>query len=472
MALTPGTRLGVYEVTAQIGEGGMGEVYKGRDTRLDRTVAIKVLHESLSSDPQFRQRFDREARAISQLTHPHVCTLYDIGEQAGTAFLVMEFLEGETLADRLSRGGSEKPAVPVDEALRLAIQIADALAAAHHKGIIHRDLKPGNVMLTKSGVKLLDFGLAKTSEAAVAASRLSELPTTPPQAMTTPGTILGTFQYMAPEQLEGKEADPRTDIFAFGAVVYEMATGRRAFAGSSQASLITAIMSSQPPPLKTLQPVAPPALERIVCKCLEKDPERRWQTARDLADELRWISTTSDALAGIDNVGARRAGIPWGWAVAAIFALAALALGYLLMQRPAATPPEAARFTLTLPSTSSRGSRGPNRDHDVTGRLTGRSLSRPGRSLGWPQSTLAAPAGRDRFQGDPRHRRGILTVLVPRQPLHRIRRGRQAQEGRGQRWFAAHHLRRRLRRRSGMEPIWHHPVWSRCRVTAGHHERV
>ena len=287
MALTPGTRLGVYEVTAQIGEGGMGEVYKGRDTRLDRTVAIKVLHESLSSDPQFRLRFDREARAISQLTHPHVCTLYDIGEQAGTAFLVMEFLEGETLADRLSRGVSEKPALPVDEALRLAIQIADALATAHPKGIIHRDLKPGNVMLTKSGVKLLDFGLAKTSEAAVAASRLSELPTTPPQAITTPGTILGTFQYMAPEQLEGRQADPRTDIFAFGAVVYEMATGRRAFAGSSQASLITAIMSSQPPPLKTLQPVAPPALERIVCKCLEKDPERRWQTARDLADELR-----------------------------------------------------------------------------------------------------------------------------------------------------------------------------------------
>ena len=299
-------------------------------------------------------RFDREARAISQLTHPHVCTLYDIGEQAGTAFLVMEFLEGETLADRLSRGVSEKPAVPVDEALRLAIQIADALATAHHKGIIHRDLKPGNVMLTKSGVKLLDFGLAKTSQAAVAASRLSELPTTPPQAITTPGTILGTFQYMAPEQLEGKEADPRTDIFAFGTVVYEMATGRRAFAGSSQASLITAIMSSQPPPLKTLQPVAPPTLDRIVCKCLEKDPERRWQTARDLADELRWISTTSDALAGIDNAGARRAGIPWGWAVAAIFVLAALALGYLLMQRPAATPPEAARFTLTLPLTSSR----------------------------------------------------------------------------------------------------------------------
>ena len=350
MALTPGTRLGVYEVTAQLGEGGMGEVYKGRDTRLDRTVAIKVLHESLSSDPQFRERFDREARAISQLTHPHVCTLYDIGEQAGTAFLVMEFLEGETLADRLSRGGSEKPAVPVDEALQLAIQMADALATAHRKGITHRDFKPGNVMLTKSGVKLLDFGLAKTSEAALGTSSRSVLPTTLPQAMTTPGTILGTFQYMAPEQLEGKEADTRTDIFAFGAVVYEMATGRRAFAGSSQASLITAIMSSQPPPLKALLPIAPPALERIVCKCLEKDPERRWQTARDLADELRWISTTSDALAGIDNVGTRRAGAPWGWAVATIFALAAVALGYLLMKRPAATPPEAARFTLTLPS--------------------------------------------------------------------------------------------------------------------------
>ena len=216
---------------------------------------------------------------------------------------------------------------------------------------MHRDLKPANVMITKAGVKLLDFGLAKLraprggiEDGATHAASISGV-----------GTLLGTLPYMAPEQLEGKEADHRTDIFAFGAVVYEMATGRRAFAGTSEASLITAIMSSEPPPLKTLQPVAPPALERIVGKCLEKDPERRWQTARDLADELEWISTTSDPHAGVDNVSVRRTAGPWGWAVAAILALTALALGYLLMQQPAAAPPEAARFTLTLPPTSSRG---------------------------------------------------------------------------------------------------------------------
>ena len=324
-------------------------------------------------------------------------------------------------------------------------------------------------MLTKSGVKLLDFGLAKTSEAAVAANRLSELPTTPPQAMTTPGTILGTFQYMAPEQLESKEADPRTDIFAFGAVVYEMATGRRAFAGSSQASLITAIMCRA----SALEDPAAGCAARARTYRLqvpEKDPERRWQTARDLWDELRWIATTSDALAGNDNMGPRRAGAPWGWAVAAIFALAALALGPS-DAAAAATPPEVARFTLTLPSTSSRAV-------DIEARSPRHwQFHRTVAISPWPRSRMVVvdsgwSAGRDRFQGDPRHRRGILTVLVPRQPLHRIRRGRQAQEGRGRRGFAAHHLRRRLRRRCDMEPIWHHPVCRRCRVTAGHHERV
>src|SRR6266852_1760437 len=218
----------------------MGEVYKARDTRLNRTVAIKVLSASFASDPQFRERFDREARTISQLDHPHICALYDVGEQNGTAYLVMQYLEGETLADRLTKG-----ALPLDQALQVAIQIADALAAAHKAGIVHRDLKPGNIMLTKGGAKLLDFGLAKTGASALSGANLSMLPTTPP--ITQQGSILGTFQYMAPEQLEGQEADARTDIFAFGVVLYEMFTGRHAFTGKTQASLIASILKDQPP---------------------------------------------------------------------------------------------------------------------------------------------------------------------------------------------------------------------------------
>ena len=244
MALSPGTRLGPYEITAQIGAGGMGEVYKAKDTRLDRTVAIKVLPTHVASDPQFRERFEREGKAISQLNHPHICTLYDVGRQDLIDFLVMEYLEGETLADRLVKG-----ALPLDQALTIAIQIANALDTAHRAGIVHRDLKPGNVILTRSGgqsaapiAKLLDFGLAKANSPAVGGAGLSMLPTTPPN-LTAQGTILGTFQYMAPEQLEGQEADARTDIFAFGAVVYEMVTGKKAFEGKSQASLISSIMS-------------------------------------------------------------------------------------------------------------------------------------------------------------------------------------------------------------------------------------
>src|ERR1700730_6458350 len=232
MALSSGSRLGPYEILSAIGAGGMGEVYKARDTRLDRIVAIKVLHESLAIDSQFRERFDREARTISQLEHPHICPLYDVGEQEGTAYLVMQYLEGETLADRLTKG-----VLPLDQALRIAIEIADALAAAHRAGIIHRDLKPGNVFLTRSGAKLLDFGLAKAHAPVIAGTGGSMLPTMPPH-LTAQGTILGTFQYMAPEQLEGQDADARTDIFAFGALLYEMVTGHKAFEGKTHASLI------------------------------------------------------------------------------------------------------------------------------------------------------------------------------------------------------------------------------------------
>jgi serine/threonine protein kinase len=261
----------------------MGEVYRARDTRLDRIVAVKVLPEHLSGNPQSRERFDREARAISSLSHPHICPLYDVGHQDGTDYLVMEYLEGQTLAARLKKGP-----LPTEQVLQYAIQIADALDTAHKHAVVHRDLKPGNVMLTKTGAKLLDFGLAKV-RAAEASAGMTAVPTqTTP--LTGEGTILGTLQYMAPEQLEGGEADARTDIFALGAVMYEMATGRKAFTGKSQASLISAIMSAEPPAISTLQPLAPAALDHVVRTCLAKEPEARWQTAHDVLLQLKWIA--------------------------------------------------------------------------------------------------------------------------------------------------------------------------------------
>src|SRR5215471_14862696 len=281
--LTAGTRLGPYEIVALLGAGGMGEVYKARDTRLDRTVAVKVLPEALARDPQFRDRFEREARSISQLAHPNICTLYDVGDTAGTAFLVMEYLEGETLASRIQKGPLD-----VGDAVRISIEVASALDVAHRAGIVHRDLKPANVMLTRSGAKLLDFGLAKSDVLSVAGSA-SILPTTP-AALTAQGTILGTFQYMAPEQIDGQQADPRSDLWAFGCVLYEMLTGRHAFEGKSQATLIAAIVDRQPAPVSSLQPLTPPALDRVIAACLAKDPGDRFQTAHDLLLQLRWIS--------------------------------------------------------------------------------------------------------------------------------------------------------------------------------------
>src|ERR1017187_9808356 len=263
MAILPGRRLGPYEILSAIGAGGMGEVYRARDTRLDRIVAIKVLPAHLADRSELRERFEREARTIASLNHPHICTLFDIGQQDGIDYLVMEYLEGETLAQRLLKGP-----LPLEQVLRYAIEISDALDKAHRKGVTHRDLKPGNIMLTKSGTKLLDFGLAKLrQEVAPANVPLSELPTAK-DPLTAEGSIVGTMQYMAPEQLEGKEVDARTDIFAFGAVVYEMATGRRAFEGKSQASLIAAILEREPPAMSSLQPMTPPALDRVVKKCL------------------------------------------------------------------------------------------------------------------------------------------------------------------------------------------------------------
>ena len=265
MPLSAGTRLGPYEIVAPIGAGGMGEVYRAKDTRLGRDVAVKVLPQHLSSSPEVRARFEREAKAVSSLNHPHICTLHDVGRSGDTDYLVMELVDGETLAQRLMKG-----ALPLQDVLRFGAQLADALDRAHRAGVTHRDLKPGNVMLTKSGAKLLDFGLAR----ATGLGTTSELTSSPTVAspLTAEGTILGTFQYMAPEQLEGAEADTRADVWALGCVLYEMATGRRAFDGKSQASLIGSVMNAAPRSMAELAPMTPPALERAVQQCLAKDP--------------------------------------------------------------------------------------------------------------------------------------------------------------------------------------------------------
>ncbi|MGH9670696.1 MAG: protein kinase domain-containing protein [Terriglobales bacterium] len=327
MALTSGTRLGPYELLAPAGAGGMGEVYRARDTRLDRTVAIKVLPAQLSQNPEVRQRFEREAKAISALSHPHICPLYDVGHENGVDFLVMEFLEGETLEQRLQKGP-----LATEQVLRYGIEIADALEKAHRLGIIHRDLKPGNIMLTKSGAKLMDFGLAKTTSLAPVAQALTEM-TAEAKKLTAEGTILGTFQYMAPEQLEGAETSAVTDIFALGEVLYEMATGKPAFAGRTKASLIAAILSSDPKPISTLAPLTPPALERVIRTCLAKEPEERWQTAHDLKLQLQWIAEGGSQVGVPAPVAARRRTrerLAWGVAAVLFVGFALAATGYLL----------------------------------------------------------------------------------------------------------------------------------------------
>ncbi|HET9261835.1 MAG TPA: protein kinase [Vicinamibacterales bacterium] len=289
--LTPGTRIGAYEISGSLGAGGMGEVYKARDTRLDRTVALKLLPEEWAADPDRRARFEREARAVAALNHSHICALHDVGEaapadagvQASIRFLVMEHLEGQTLADRLLRG-----ALPMADVLRYAIELADALDHAHRRGLVHRDLKPGNVMITESGTKLLDFGLSKQQSA----PDLLALSTLAPDGdvQTAAGAVMGTYPYMPPEQLSGGEADARSDIFALGATIFEMATGRRAFEGKTAATVIGAVLHSDPPSVSSLQPATPSGLDRIVARALAKDPDDRWQTARDLLLELKWLA--------------------------------------------------------------------------------------------------------------------------------------------------------------------------------------
>jgi len=352
VALSAGTRLGPYEIVAALGAGGMGEVWKARDTRLDRTVAIKVLPAALALDPAFRARFDREARTISQLSHPHICTLYDVGESDGTNFLVLEYLEGETLAARLERGLLSAAA-----AVRIATDIADALAAAHRAGIVHRDLKPGNVFLIRShagpggppDAKLLDFGLAKTTPVLAQAPPMDpmSMPPTATTPLTAHGTILGTFHYMAPEQIEGHDADARSDVWAFGCVLYEMLTGTRAFTGKSHASLIANIMHVDPPPVTNRQPLVSPALDHVLRRCLEKDPELRWQSIADVGREIRWAAGQTST----GNGPPRDARIRWRtaiWATAAAVVSAAAAAVTVMFSHTSVPSSSTPPMTLTM----------------------------------------------------------------------------------------------------------------------------
>lgn len=364
MALTSGTRLGPYEIESALGAGGMGEVYRARDTRLERTVAIKVLNAQLVGSTELRARFEREAKIVSQLQHPNICVLHDVGNEGPIDYLVMEFLQGESLAERLRKGP-----LASQEVLRIAIEIADALEKAHRAGVVHRDLKPGNVMLTKSGAKLLDFGLAKplgaasaaggrgSGSASVLAAALTQTmpspsPTTP---LSTAGAVIGTVQYMSPEQVQGVEADARSDIFAFGVTLFEMVTGKRTFEGKTQASIVGQILAVDPPSVSTLRPESPPGLDRVIRLCLDKDPDERIQTAHDLKLQLQAIAEAPPTKTQEPVVAAaRQSWMPW--VVAGVLALAAIAfaVGYFQSFRAPQVsvhsyilPPEKATFLLT-----------------------------------------------------------------------------------------------------------------------------
>ena len=364
MALTSGTRLGPYEIESPLGAGGMGEVYRARDTRLERTVAIKVLNAQLVASTELRARFEREAKVISQLQHPHICVLHDVGNEGPIDYLVMEFLQGESLAERLRKGP-----LPSDQVLTIAIEIADALEKAHRAGVVHRDLKPGNVMLTKSGAKLLDFGLAKPLGATVAsgtgsgrspsvfAAALTQTIPSPSTAtpLSTAGAVIGTVQYMSPEQIQGIEADARSDIFSFGVMLFEMVTGKRSFEGKTQASIVGQILAVDPPSVSILRPQTPPGLDRVIRLCLDKDPDERIQTAHDLKLQLQAIAETPVTTTQSPVVAPpRRSWLPW--AAAAVLAIAAIAFALAYLQSLRAPqisvhayvlPPEKATFMLT-----------------------------------------------------------------------------------------------------------------------------
>jgi serine/threonine protein kinase len=348
MAVTPGTRLGPYEIQSPLGAGGMAEVYRALDTRLDRIVAIKILPSHLSENPDAKERFDREARTISSLNHPNICTLYDVGHQNGVAYLVMEYLEGETLASRLDKG-----ALAPDQVLRYGIEICEGLEVAHRTGVVHRDLKPGNIMLTKTGVKLMDFGLAKSLPASASATPSLTMTLSSPAAnspLTEKGMIVGTFQYMSPEQVQGKEVDGRSDIFSLGAVLYEMVTGKRAFEGKSHLSIAAAIVEDEPALIASVKPMTSAVLDHAIVSCLAKNPEDRWQTARDLALELKWTAE-SGAVTGILTPPSQgRSGRQWlAWSVAALLGVTVVLNTFLYRgKRPPVTTP--VRFEIRLPA--------------------------------------------------------------------------------------------------------------------------
>ncbi len=347
MTVTSGTKLGPYEIQSPLGAGGMGEVYRARDTRLDRTVAIKILPTHLSSNPEAKQRLDREARAISSLNHPNICTLYNVGHQDGTDFLVMEYLDGETLADRLAKGP-----LPPELVLKYGIEICEGLERAHRTGVIHRDLKPGNIMLTKSGAKLMDFGLAKATMAgATPASSLTMTVPSTDQPLTARGTVIGTFQYMSPEQVEGKEADVRSDIFALGAVLYEMATGKPAFKGKSQASIVAAILASEPQPVSSSQAAMPQGLDRLIRSCLAKDPDERLQTAHDVKLQLQWIAEGGSQPEASATAPRSRKRERFLWIALAALTLLALALATVYLEEE--PTPRLLRATIMAPDKQS-----------------------------------------------------------------------------------------------------------------------
>ena len=342
MPLAPATRLGPYEILQSIGAGGMGEVYRARDTRLERIVAVKILPAHLSADPLQKQRFEREAKTISSLNHPHICTLYDVGRQDGVDFLVMECVEGETLHKRLEKG-----ALPLEQVLKFGAQIADALDKAHRAGIVHRDLKPGNIMITPTGAKLLDFGLAKP--AAPASGMTLTVAATQTTPVTQEGMVVGTFQYMSPEQIEGKELDGRSDIFSLGAVLYEMLTGQGAFPGRSQLSVASAILEKEPTPISSLKPLTPPSLDHAIRRCLMKEPERRWQSPADLAAELEWVAeAVSQAGVQAPSVLPRKPRTWLGWVSTAVLAVALIAIVAILYRATRPVPAPLMRFSVDL----------------------------------------------------------------------------------------------------------------------------
>ena len=340
MTLPPGTRLGAYEITSALGAGGMGEVYKARDTRLDRSVAIKVLPSEFAENAQLRIRFEREAKSISSLNHPNICTLYDVGHERGIDYIVMELLDGQTLSDRISRGP-----LPLNEVIRYGVEIAEALERAHRSGVVHRDLKPGNVMLTKSGAKLLDFGLAAVSARAKSRDPYPQDATaaTEQRPITQEGTVVGTYQYMSPEQISGEPLDHRSDVFSLGAVLYEMVTGRRAFDGKTKTSVITAILSGEPAPPSRIQSVTPHALDRLIAWCLAKDPDDRMQSAHDVALELKAIESASAA-----RSQHRRWSSVLKWGAGVLTGALLATLFFMTRQQQVAQPAET-RFLISAP---------------------------------------------------------------------------------------------------------------------------